>query len=60
MLIAYNPRLFELISLKTFHKYDLKNITLIICGGSYISPDMYSKIRKEFQKHSGFKVIARN
>ena len=56
MLIIYNPRLFELITLKDFTKYDLKKITLIVCGGSYISPDMYHKIRKEFQKHSGFKV----
>ena len=56
MLIIYNPRLFELITLKDFNKYDMKKITLIVCGGSYISPDMYHKIRKEFQKHSGFKV----
>ena len=52
VLIAYNPRMYELLSLDTFDQFDLNQIKCLIVGGSAMSQGMYQNIKRRFEKHS--------
>jgi len=62
ILLAYNPRLYEIINNDDFGKCDLSNMAVILCGGTYMSPDMYFNVKKKFKLHTKseyFPVITR-
>ena len=52
VFLAYNPRLYEILSLEGFDKCDLSGIKVLISGGSYLSPEMYKHIHNRFREHT--------
>ena len=60
VMIAYNPRMYELLSVDTFDKFDLSQIKCLAVGGSFMSQGMYQNIKRRFGKHtksSNFPII---
>jgi len=52
ILVAYNPKLVELVAQEDFFTRDFSSVYGIISGGSYLCPDIYKTIRLKFGKHT--------